>query len=486
LAYRLEPDEAIDQGLRRVARERLDAAIRRLDDLEGASAEEVEKAVHDVRKRNKELRALLQLVRPEVGGRAYHRADRRVRDASRLLASVRDAQAQQATFQDLRAAEGDDGHDAAIDAVAAALEVRAESSSRSVGDGAPNVVRARKKLAKVRQEAEQWSLPADIDALARSIGATYGKARRTLAKARKDPVDERLHEWRKRVKQLWYQVRLVETTAPSVLGPLVDRLDDLSDALGDEHDLSALLAALKADPAAHGGKVAVRRAAQLIRHRRSDLRDRAFGLGARLLAEDPKAFGNRIAAYWRIDREQGREPKAGSIADLADLDERPDQDSTVERERKFLVARRPPLNGSGRRIRQGYVAIDGKAAARVRDQTGVGATLTIKGGSGPTRTELEWPLDRVQFDALWPLAEGRCVEKTRHRVPVGPHTAEVDVFGGALEGLWLVEVEFDSEEDLARFEPPPWFGPEVTDDLRYTNAHLAAYGWEARFDDLTD
>jgi CYTH domain-containing protein len=47
-------------------------------------------------------------------------------------------------------------------------------------------------------------------------------------------------------------------------------------------------------------------------------------------------------------------------------------------------------------------------------------------------------------------------------------------------------VEFDSEEDLARFEPPPWFGPEVTDDLRYTNAHLAAYGWEARFDDLTD
>ncbi len=406
MGYRLEPDEAIDQGLRRVARERLDTALGRLDDLDGAEPEAIEKAVHDVRKRNKELRALLRLVRPVLGEADYDAANRKVRDASRLLASVRDAQAQLATFQDLRAAEGDDGCGEALDAVAKALETKADSSSRSVGQGDPNVVRARRKLAKVRLAVEQWSLPDDIDAVAESIGGTYDQACRKLTKARKDPVDERLHEWRKYVKQLWYQVRLVEPTAPSVLGPLVDRLDDLSDALGDEHDLSALVAALRADPEAYGGGKAVRPALEVARHRQADLRARAFGLGARLLAEDADAFAARVRSYWVIDRKQGREPKAGSIADLADLDERPDQEvSTVERERTFLVAEHLELNGSGRRIRQGYIAIDRRVAVRVREQSEVGATLTIKAGTGASRTEIEWPIEQAQFDAL--VAPGR-------------------------------------------------------------------------------
>jgi CYTH domain-containing protein len=90
----------------------------------------------------------------------------------------------------------------------------------------------------------------------------------------------------------------------------------------------------------------------------------------------------------------------------------------------------------------------------------------------------------VQFDALWPLAERRRVEKVRHLVPVGRHTAEVDLFAGALDGLCLVDVEFDDDEDLEAFEPPSWFGAEVTDDHRFSNAHLAVYGWEPRFDDL--
>ncbi len=182
-------------------------------------------------------------------------------------------------------------------------------------------------------------------------------------------------------------------------------------------------------------------------------------------------------------RDGSRRP--GSIADLADFDDKPDPEvSTVERERTFLVGEHPSLNGSGCCIRQGYIAIDRRVAVRVREQSEIGATLTIKAGAGASRTEIEWPIEQAQFDALWPLAEGRRVEKTRHRVPVGEHVAEVDVFAGSLDGLWLIDVEFASDEALAAFDPPAWFGPEVTDDLRYSNAHLAVYGWEARFDDL--
>ncbi len=61
-------------------------------------------------------------------------------------------------------------------------------------------------------------------------------------------------------------------------------------------------------------------------------------------------------------------------------------------------------------------------------------------------------------------------------VPVDGVDAELDVFAGTLTGLVLVEVEFDADDAMAAFEPPAWFGAEVTDDDRYSNASLAVDG----------
>jgi adenylate cyclase len=150
-----------------------------------------------------------------------------------------------------------------------------------------------------------------------------------------------------------------------------------------------------------------------------------------------------------------------------------------EIERKFLVVARPEgLDAApAERIDQGYVVIapDGREV-RVRRRGDV-RRLTIKAGAGRTRTEVELPLDEQQFDALWPLTEGARVEKTRAELPLdGGLVAEVDVYGGALEGLVVAEIEFPSEAAADAFEPPPWLGPEVTDDRRYKNQHLARHG----------
>lgn len=147
----------------------------------------------------------------------------------------------------------------------------------------------------------------------------------------------------------------------------------------------------------------------------------------------------------------------------------------MERERRWLVHRLPSDPGPGTPIRQGYLAHDGTVAVRVR-RRGDRHVATVKGGRGRTRTEVEWDLTPEQFDALWPLTSGRRLGKVRHEVPVEGGTAEVDVFEGDLEGLVLVEVEFDGDEPMAAFEAPRWFGPEVTDDPRYTNAALARDG----------
>jgi CYTH domain-containing protein len=149
----------------------------------------------------------------------------------------------------------------------------------------------------------------------------------------------------------------------------------------------------------------------------------------------------------------------------------------TEIERKFLVAGVPTEMDAGERVDQGYLAL-GENGLEVRlRRKGDRRLLTIKQGSGRTRVEEELPVDPEVFDRLWPLTEGRRVEKDRHLVPLAQDlTAEVDVYRGDLEGLEVVEVEFSSEEAADAFDPPDWIGREVTDDGRYANRALASEG----------
>ncbi len=150
----------------------------------------------------------------------------------------------------------------------------------------------------------------------------------------------------------------------------------------------------------------------------------------------------------------------------------------LEIERKFLVSRRPDLAGTESvEIEQGYLALAdaGEAEVRLR-RRGDLLLLTIKGGTGEVRVEEELELDREQFESLWPLTEGRRVSKTRHLIPAGELLIELDAYSGELEGLLVVEVEFPDRGAADRFEPPEWFGEEVTGRREYRNETLAVSG----------
>ena len=150
----------------------------------------------------------------------------------------------------------------------------------------------------------------------------------------------------------------------------------------------------------------------------------------------------------------------------------------IDRERRFLVREVPDGIADGSRIVQGYLMTE-PAAVRVRRRDEA-YTLTIKTGTGLVRTEIERPISVDEFDALWDVATDLRIEKHRHLVPLPDGlVAELDLFTGPLAGHRLVEVEFDTDVDAVGFEPPDWFGREVTDDGRYTNAALARNGWPA-------
>jgi adenylate cyclase len=148
----------------------------------------------------------------------------------------------------------------------------------------------------------------------------------------------------------------------------------------------------------------------------------------------------------------------------------------MEIERKFLVTEPPGLAGAqAEEIEQGYLAIGSDGEVRVR-RKGDRLLLTAKRGAGLSRQEAEVELDRRSFDELWRLTEGRRLRKRRHLLPHGDLKIEIDVYGGELEGLTVAEVEFPSEDEAKAFDPPGWFGEEVTGDHRYLNETLATAG----------
>ena len=52
--------------------------------------------------------------------------------------------------------------------------------------------------------------------------------------------------------------------------------------------------------------------------------------------------------------------------------------------------------------------------------------------------------------------------------------AELDVFHKDLDGLIVVEVEFAAIDDANSFNPPEWFGADVTMDGKYHNSYLSS------------
>jgi adenylate cyclase len=150
-----------------------------------------------------------------------------------------------------------------------------------------------------------------------------------------------------------------------------------------------------------------------------------------------------------------------------------------EIERKFKVKSLPENLESypNKEIKQGYISIteDG-TETRVR-QKGSKFYHTVKSTGSLVREEKEKEITIEEFDSFWSQTEGRRVEKTRYEITLADGTlAELDIYGGDLEGLQMVEVEFTDEQKALEFIPPEWFGEDVTSNESYRNSSLAVNG----------
>ena len=334
MAFKLQIDEPLASEIPRIARERVERIIESLAEKPHPSAE----SIHSARKDLKSMRALLRLASGSIPEETRRTENILFRDTGRLLSPLRDSHA-----------------------LAEALQQFAKNKPRihSNNSSAPRKMRS-DFIGKVRRRIEQEAvkkLPEDtlrqlketLSGAARNVAhwfdglsfepgnewegfvgcglrRTYRRGKNIVTQleslGKENAGDETWHELRKCTKALGYQLRLLRQLWPELLQTLLTQIDQLSEKLGDDHDLAVLRGRLLTEPyntseTQEGAEIRRNFIGSLDRRRRK-LHMETYQIARRIYAEKPRQFANRIRCYWTISQTRpsktfGQIPRQASI-----------------------------------------------------------------------------------------------------------------------------------------------------------------------------
>jgi CHAD domain-containing protein len=262
-----------------------DAALHGLDDaIATLSTSQHDQAVHAARRATKRVRAALRLLRECLGPQVYHRQNRRVRDAARPLAAVRDACVLRESLRAMPAQSA---------ALLRGLDAEYRRERTQVERQGARAAAARLEMIR-GQLAEMPAFNSEAASAVAGLRKSYKKGRNTCSQAR-SRKNEVLHEWRKQTKYLLNQLELLSTTFNVKVKKLQRRAERLTDILGDDHDLVVLLSKLRRYDAPN------RQLRKHIKKRRDKLQEQALRFGKKLYRQSAKRAATLIAAKLGVE-----------------------------------------------------------------------------------------------------------------------------------------------------------------------------------------
>jgi CHAD domain-containing protein len=298
MPYAFLREETVPAGVRRIMDEQLVRAQAQLTDPASPLAERV----HDARKRLKEIRALLRMIREPLGDQ-FAVENAWFRDCGRLLSGARDAEAVIEALEKLRKAER--LAPTTLRRTRELLVARRdafpqESLQQSVADVYERLTIARARVALWPQLEEGF------DTLANGLRRTYRDGRRAMHEAAGGAMPQQFHEWRKRAKEHWYHAQLLRNAWPAMTRAWAETMSDLSHLLGDHHDLFVLRQIVAQATSSSGLSLRPRAGVallDLIDARQSHLEGEALRIGRLVYDERPRDWLARIRNTWTTWRE---------------------------------------------------------------------------------------------------------------------------------------------------------------------------------------
>ncbi|MBW6418669.1 CHAD domain-containing protein [Celeribacter sp. PS-C1] len=283
-------DRDMTQAFRRISQDRLGRAIK---SCEADTLEARMTAVHDIRKRLKEIRGLLRLVGPDFDG--YKQMDRRLRDIGRQLSDLRDIKVRCDTLGQLSnyVALSDDH-------ITLYLNHLAQTRDTAYGNAGDPLSNVAQELNKMLKSSADWHLRhKGRKALFPGLSATYKAAYDTMERARETREPEDFHTWRKHVKYHFFHARLLAPIWPDAMEAQVKAAESLGELLGKHHDLIVLSHEARS---AGLNEAAVKTLEAGLKAQIATHEKQAFLDGARLFADTPEALTHRWSVWYRLWR----------------------------------------------------------------------------------------------------------------------------------------------------------------------------------------
>jgi CHAD domain-containing protein len=328
MPFQIEAGETMGEAILRTRNERLDKAIAALQTKPQPSAE----AIHDARREFKRLRSLVRLVRGSMDKPVRVREDQALGNAGRALAQSRDAAALLETLEKVFGTlTPEDRKSRRISTEGQQLlqQICQDLRNHAGRRLDPMEIKATVKLLRdMKRRTWLQNSPSSEDwcaTVGEGLRRTYRQGRELFAVS--DSVgllnasDELWHETRKRAKTLGYQLRFLRKIWPGTLSALAEQLEELSERLGEDHDL-ALIRLRLTQIALPETNFELFSAARLnlirtIDRRRRRLQNEALRRSRLIYPEQPRRFLKRIHCYWECWRGQQPRPTSPSSAQPA-------------------------------------------------------------------------------------------------------------------------------------------------------------------------
>jgi CHAD domain-containing protein len=289
MAYRFKVDNDAGKGFRRIAREQIVIVSGEL----GAYDELPASAIHASRKALKRLRALVAAVTPAIGSKAARKYDGALRDIARRLSARRDADVSLDTVAALEARYGEKAKEVLTPLRHHLDEIR-EAAHSGLDHAAVYSICRRLQHLSQSIESVAWSGTGFAPVIA-GVSQSYESGRIAFKKAFKSPTDDRVHDLRKAVQAHWRHMGLLSRAWPELFAAHATAAHELSQILGDDHDLALLKTA-----AASLGKDEKDAVIKLCARRQKELRAIAKPRARQLYAETERVFARRMSVYWNV------------------------------------------------------------------------------------------------------------------------------------------------------------------------------------------
>ncbi|MFW5820395.1 MAG: CHAD domain-containing protein [Bacteroidota bacterium] len=255
--------------------------------------------IHEVRKSLKKIRAVLRLYRDSTGYSTYHRKNIFYRDLGRKISAPRDKHVLLELGKKVLEEAPENIRDQNTERMIAALEKQRDDSLTEV--------KKSKELEAIKVEVQNAIQDENMavknegfNAIKGGVKRMYKQSRNYMKSILKEPDDTTIHDFRKRVKYLRYQMSVLRPIYPEMITAYRRILKNVSDEIGLYRDYTLFYDMLKNTDFFNLNDKQRNFINNYIEREKDEALIRALEPSKKFFLVKPKSFVKRLFNYYKI------------------------------------------------------------------------------------------------------------------------------------------------------------------------------------------